>query len=742
MHHNPFISLPLKLRPHPPGKCSSSPTWAKITFSGTSPTFSTYDQYMVSFGSAFYILGGSQSSGDTEARLDMTLATPKWSSLGSANSNLQLGVWAHHAVVGEMLYAFNNVGHLYTLDMSKPVEFGSIGTSDAGDTYSAITSNWASKSFANAPSDRWGFAFAASGSVLWMFGGRLDAADGYLDDLYSLDTSNSNPTWKFWTSSNVTGTWPSPRRYFDAAEIRGRIYFFGGKVGGSEFSNELWRLDTTTTPGPTWSLITFSGTIPDARYNPTLLAIGPTLYMFGGTLNGNNTRFSDFWKYDTYKTTAQWTRLVDLPAQSNGNGWNRPMRGLHRAIIYARERGSTTWWHLDACSTMTCPAGFYTAGCGLSPLTSDRGCVPCKHTCPQGHYMVGSCDGGGTSDTVSCLPCRSSCSAGQYLSAQCMGTETQDVTCIDCHSKFCSPGSYLQAACPGTGFSDVSSCTSCSRSSCPTDQYLSSQCFGTESSDVSACTSCSTCAAGQYVQGKCSGSGTTNSVTCTACKTACQTGQYLSGTCSGSSTTDTVTCTACKTSCGPRKYKSGGSCTGTSTTDTTQCTACTSTCAAGKYVSGSCSGTGTQDTVTCVACKTTCPSGYYLSGTCDGTSTTDTTTCLPCKTSCASGSYLSGTCDGTGTSDSVTCTQCTSTCPSCTSECSSMTLTGTCSGTGTYDSVQCVCGSKNCASGEYRLNCGNCTSCQTSCSAGQYLTGSCDGMGQTDTTLCVDCKVC
>lgn len=701
------------------------------------------NQQLVSFGSALYILGGDKASGDKEARLDMTLATPKWSSLGSANSDVKVSDWAHHALVGEMLYALDISGSLYTLDMSNPVEFGSIGESDAGATYDSITSKWSATTYPNAPSAREGGGFASSGAVLWLFGGKTRGSDDYLDDLFSLDTSESAPSWKLWTNSSVQGTWPSKRRYFDAAEVRGQIYYFGGKVGGASFVNELWKLDTTTTPGPTWSVVTMSGTMPSSRYNAMLVAVGPTLYMFGGTNQGTSAILSDTWKYDTFRAPAQWTRLSDLPAASASVGWNKPMRGLHRAIIYARERSATSsWWQLDVCVTLTCPAGYYTAGCGLSPLTTARGCVPCKHTCARGHYMVGTCDGGGTTDTVSCLPCRTACSAGQYLSAQCVGSETQDLTCSDCKSKFCAAGKYLQASCPGTGYSDTSSCVDCSKTSCPEDQYLSAQCFGTESSDVSECKACRTCGAGTFVQGRCSGGGTTDSVTCTACKTACQTGRYLNGTCSGSSTTDTVTCVDCAASCGAGKYKSGGTCTGTSTTDTTQCTACTSTCQAGEYLSGSCPGTGTKNTVTCVACKTTCPSGYYLSGTCSGTSTTDTTDCLPCTSSCANGQYLSGTCDGTGTSDAVTCIACTSTCPDCTAECSStMNLIGTCTGTGTFDAMQCQCESSGCANGEYKLNCRNCTSCRTTCPQGKYLTGSCDGRGQVDTTLCVNCRV-
>eukprot|EP00607_Mallomonas_marina_P002636 CAMPEP_0182436212 /NCGR_PEP_ID=MMETSP1167-20130531/80329_1 /TAXON_ID=2988 /ORGANISM="Mallomonas Sp, Strain CCMP3275" /LENGTH=401 /DNA_ID=CAMNT_0024628135 /DNA_START=559 /DNA_END=1765 /DNA_ORIENTATION=- len=121
------------------------------------------------------------------------------------------------------------------------------------------------------------------------------------------------------------------------------LYVFGGavRVHEPQFSNELWRLDTTASPVQ-WQLLTPSGATnrevhaPDGRWGHTLVSYHSTLILFGGSCPGKV--FNDVWTADisqcAHTDRVRWIKF-DSALSTVSSGAPTP-RGGHSAVVIGK----------------------------------------------------------------------------------------------------------------------------------------------------------------------------------------------------------------------------------------------------------------------------------------------------------------------------------------------------------------------------------------------------------------------
>lgn len=165
-----------------------------------------------------------------------------------------------------------------------------------------LTSEWEEIFPATAPTPRQDHKMAAISGVPYVFGGRAfdEQNDNILmGDLWRYDAANE-------TFVEITPNGDSPpARYGHAmAELNGKLYVFGGNVGG--LTNDLREYDPAANA---WTNLPQSGDVPDTRFFHTMVALNDRLYVFGG-LNSNST-LNSLLSYDP--GTMQWTRHADSP---------------------------------------------------------------------------------------------------------------------------------------------------------------------------------------------------------------------------------------------------------------------------------------------------------------------------------------------------------------------------------------------------------------------------------------------
>ncbi len=198
-------------------------------------------------------------------------------------------------------------------------------------------------------------AYHSLGSQMIVFGGR--AGETYYNDVWSLDLTPGSETW---TQLFPSGTPPSPRTCAKAVidPINNRMVFFGGSTATNGF-NETWSLDLSTL---TWSLLSPSGTIPDARfahcaiYEPN----GHRMVIFGG-VNWYHPMMDDTWSLDLTYGSESWQQLFPAGQQPGartqhfcihdqcnndmviGFGYTTDPTWLYYNDVWALDFGSLAW---------------------------------------------------------------------------------------------------------------------------------------------------------------------------------------------------------------------------------------------------------------------------------------------------------------------------------------------------------------------------------------------------------------
>ena len=109
-----------------------------------------------------------------------------------------------------------------------------------------------------------------------------------------------------WSLMGTSG----PRVSGHASAVVGEhLYVFGGLLGGSLTSDELWRYD-----GNQWNAIQNKGpTWPTRRMHAAMASAEGSLYIFGGwdPYAANEKIKRDVWEYNTH--TKRWRELTSMP---------------------------------------------------------------------------------------------------------------------------------------------------------------------------------------------------------------------------------------------------------------------------------------------------------------------------------------------------------------------------------------------------------------------------------------------
>eukprot|EP00899_Mesostigma_viride_P017129 jgi/Mesvir1/25417/Mv14217-RA.1 len=155
-----------------------------------------------------------------------------------------------------------------------------------------------------------------------------------------------------WSSPTVSGAPPPPRSYHAMASVGPRVYIFGG-CGKEGRLNDLFCLDTSTTP-MTWTQLPYSqpeGEVPVARGGSCIVAMekqgggqGDLVYVVYGFCGK---QLGDVWVYDT--SAGKWSQVAcsgDVPPPRSVFGSAR-LSG-RRIFVFAGEEEASALGHEGA----------------------------------------------------------------------------------------------------------------------------------------------------------------------------------------------------------------------------------------------------------------------------------------------------------------------------------------------------------------------------------------------------------
>ncbi|XP_041354748.1 nitrile-specifier protein 5-like isoform X2 [Gigantopelta aegis] len=151
------------------------------------------------------------------------------------------------------------------------------------------------------PFERSGHSLEVIGDKVYVFGGEHTPRVPVGNTINCLDLEV-----KHWSKVLPDGTPPIPRTGSSSTTIGIRLYIFGGRTGlqlGGTVLNDLHVLDLKAN---TWHQVRTNGNPPLPRYLHSMIAIGNTIYVFGGCSEFG--RLNDLYSFDTVSNT--WTKLA------------------------------------------------------------------------------------------------------------------------------------------------------------------------------------------------------------------------------------------------------------------------------------------------------------------------------------------------------------------------------------------------------------------------------------------------
>jgi N-acetylneuraminic acid mutarotase len=244
---------------------------------------SKYNLAAASSGGRLYAFGGLDVTAPSNAAAVYDPALDAWSPL-PAMPTAREGLAA--AAVSGAVYAIggNTAGN---------VPLGAV------ERFDPTTGNWSGR--APMPTARRYLSTAVVNGIIYAIGGEID--DGV--QATSVGTVEAyDPASNTWTAR---APMPTPRRFFAAAAVNGRIYAAGGDDGRSTFT----LIEEYDPASNSWQQLTVW--IPELLIRPAGAAIGGVLYVAG--LVNNGTRVAAY-QYDVYNQV--WTEKSDVPTTRRG----------------------------------------------------------------------------------------------------------------------------------------------------------------------------------------------------------------------------------------------------------------------------------------------------------------------------------------------------------------------------------------------------------------------------------------
>ena len=157
------------------------------------------------------------------------------------------------------------------------------------------------------PIERSSHGVSIISGTLYVFGGEHAARIPIDSDVYAIDISQKgiDTSSVVWRKIKAGNTPPVPRIAHAQAAIGNRIYIFGGRQGIQMEESPLNDLHYFDVEAKKWTEIRkVSGTPPSPRSFHQMVAVGTSLFVFGGC--GNEGRLADLHEFNT--TTATWVK--------------------------------------------------------------------------------------------------------------------------------------------------------------------------------------------------------------------------------------------------------------------------------------------------------------------------------------------------------------------------------------------------------------------------------------------------
>ena len=284
---------------------SVSVTWTKVTTSGTTPTSRGFAVLLSTGSNQLTMFGGSALLGpngsDYKTTYQFNTSNSTWSVYSTTTTLPVTMFFSAYASWSSVGYGFGGTTYTPSQTQSYSSQF-----------YEFNSSGWLTPPYAKNPSFRAYAAFSGTSQTALLFGGLskpTSAPAAATQDTWVLQASTSGSGLSFtWTQVTPSGTPPTARYGASIVTVGSSIYLFGG-TDGTTAHNDVWKATISTSPSVsvTWTQVTPSGTPPTARYGSAISTDGGTnIYIFGGT-NGS-TISSDVWKFTT--STSSWSQLT------------------------------------------------------------------------------------------------------------------------------------------------------------------------------------------------------------------------------------------------------------------------------------------------------------------------------------------------------------------------------------------------------------------------------------------------
>ncbi|GJP53825.1 hypothetical protein CLOM_g12958 [Closterium sp. NIES-68] len=163
------------------------------------------------------------------------------------------------------------------------------------------------------PKARSSHAIAVVGDKMFVFGGEFEPRVPIGNDMHVMDLTSRQ-----WSIAAASGDVPSPRVGITMVALGSTIYVFGGRDADKNELSDFYSFDTVTGE---WRLLTTGEKSPPGRSYHTMAADPQRsqIYIFGGC--GTEGRFNDLWAYPAAASTGEasppaWRQLPSPPPSS------------------------------------------------------------------------------------------------------------------------------------------------------------------------------------------------------------------------------------------------------------------------------------------------------------------------------------------------------------------------------------------------------------------------------------------
>ena len=161
--------------------------------------------------------------------------------------------------------------------------------------YDPATDTWTTK--ADMPTARWGSSASVVNGKIYVFGGTVGGTERVFSTVEEYDPATD--TWK--TKADM----PTARWSLSTSVVNGKIYAIGGDPKGQSNTSTVEEYDPAA---DTW---TTRADMPTSRFGLSTSAVDGKIYAFGGAPNFTQPAFSTVEEYDP--ATDTWTTKAHMP---------------------------------------------------------------------------------------------------------------------------------------------------------------------------------------------------------------------------------------------------------------------------------------------------------------------------------------------------------------------------------------------------------------------------------------------